>query len=158
MIEKLIDLVIRRRAVVLCLALVLCALGVVAFLDLPFDAFPDTTPVMVQVNATSPGWAAEEMERQVTFPIERELSGLTGLTEVRSVSKFGFAQLTLVFNDDMDIYLARQQVAERLVSVTLPDGVPAPKLGPVSTGLGEIFQYAVIGKTADQTDLRTVQD
>jgi cobalt-zinc-cadmium resistance protein CzcA len=132
--------------------------GGVAFLNLPFDAFPDTTPVMVQVNASAPGWAAEEIERQITFPIERELSGLTGLTEVRSVSKFGFSQVTLVFSDDIDIYLARQQVAERLVSIELPDGVPVPQLGPVSTGLGEIFQYIVIGKTDDQTDLRTVQD
>lgn len=156
--EKLIDLVIRRRAVVLCLALVLCLLGVVAFLNLPFDAFPDTTPVMVQVNASAPGWAAEEIERQITFPIERELSGLTGLTEVRSVSKFGFSQVTLVFSDDISIYLARQQVAERLVSIGLPDGVPAPQLGPVSTGLGEIFQYVVIGKTDNQTDPRTAQD
>ncbi len=138
--EKLIELVIRRRAVVLCLALVLCIVGTVAFLDLPFDAFPDTTPVMVQVNASVPGWAAEEIERQITFPIERELSGLTGLTEVRSISKFGLSQVTLVFSDDIDIYLARQQVAERLVSIALPEGVPTPQLGPVSTGLGEIFQ------------------
>ncbi len=158
MIEKLIDLMLRRRAVVLCLALTLCILGMVAFVRMPFDAFPDTTPVMVQVNATAPGWAAEEIERQITFPIERELSGLTGLTEVRSVSKFGFAQVTLVFTDDIDIYLARQQVAERLVSIELPDGVQVPQLGPVSTGLGEIFQYVVIGKTPEPTDLRTVQD
>ena len=158
MMEKLIDLVIRRRAVVLCLALVLCVLGAVAFINLPFDAFPDTTPIMVQVNATAPGWAAEEIERQITFPIERELSGLTGLTEVRSVSKFGFSQVTLVFNDDIDIYLARQQVAERLVSIALPDGIPAPQLGPVSTGLGEIFQYVVVGETSDPTEARTVQD
>jgi len=158
MIERLIDLAIRRRAVVLCLALVLCILGAVAFVNMPFDAFPDTTPIMVQVNAIAPGWAAEEIERQITFPIERELSGLTGLTEVRSVSKFGFSQVTLVFTDDIDIYLARQQVAERLVSIALPDGVPVPQLGPVSTGLGEIFQYVVIGKTSDPTDLRTVQD
>ncbi len=158
MIEKLIELVIKRRAVVLCLALVLCIVGAVAFIDLPFDAFPDTTPVMVQVNASAPGWAAEEIERQITFPIERELSGLTGLTEVRSISKFGLSQATLVFSDEIDIYLARQQVAERLVSIELPEGVPTPQLGPVSTGLGEIFQYVVIGKTDDPTDLRTVQD
>ncbi len=158
MIEKLIDVVIKRRAVVLCLAVVMCILGGVAFVNLPFDAFPDTTPVMVQVNATAPGWAAEEIERQIVFPIERGLSGLTGLTEVRSICKFGFSQVNLVFDDEIDIYLARQQVAERLVSITLPDGIPAPQLGPVSTGLGEIFQYVVIGKTDDPTELRTVQD
>jgi heavy metal efflux system protein len=158
MIEKLIDLVIRRRGVVLCLALLLCVLGTVAFINLPFDAFPDTTPVMVQVNASAPGWAAEEIERQITFPLERELAGLTGLTEIRSISKFGLSQATLVFGDDIDIYLARQQVAERLVSVVFPDGVPAPQLGPVSSGLGEIFQYVVVGKSEDPTLLRTVQD
>ncbi|MEW6050388.1 MAG: CusA/CzcA family heavy metal efflux RND transporter [Candidatus Zixiibacteriota bacterium] len=158
MLEKLVDLVIRRRIVVLCLAVILVILGVSAFINLPFDAFPDTTPVMVQVNVSAEGWSPEELERQVTFPIERELSGLTGLTEVRSISKFGLSQVTLVFSDAVDIYLARQQVTERLVSVELPDGIPAPKLGPISTGLGEIFQYVVIGKTADPTDLRTVQD
>lgn len=156
--ERFIDLVIRRRIVVLCLALVLVTLGISAFLNLPFDAFPDTTPVMVQVNASAEGWSPEELERQVTYPIERELSGLTGLTEVRSISKFGLSQVTLVFEDAIDIYLARQQVTERLVSVELPDGIPSPKLGPVSTGLGEIFQYIVIGQMADPTDLRTVQD
>lgn len=158
MIERLITTVIQRRAVVLVLALAMCLAGILAFVNLPFDAFPDTTPVMVQVNASAPGWAAEEIERQITFPIERELSGLTGLAEVRSISKYGLSQVTLVFSDDIDIYLARQQVAERLTSIALPDGVPAPQLGPVSTGLGEIFQYVVIGKTDDPTYLRTVQD
>ncbi|MFZ1684176.1 MAG: CusA/CzcA family heavy metal efflux RND transporter [Candidatus Zixiibacteriota bacterium] len=158
MMEKLIDLVIRRRAVVLCLAALLCVMGTVAYINLPFDAFPDTTPVMVQVNASAPGWAAEEIERQITYPLEQELAGLTGLTEVRSISKFGLSQVTLVFDDDIDIYLARQQTAERLVSVTFPDGVPAPQLGPVSSGLGEIFQYIVVGKAEDPTLARTVQD
>jgi heavy metal efflux system protein len=158
MLEHLITVAIQRRALILCLACVLCLLGIVAFINLPFDAFPDTTPVTVQVNATAPGWAAEEIERQVTFPIERELSGLTGLTDIRSLSKFGFAQVTLVFDDVIDIYAARQQVAERIVSIELPDGVPPPQLGPVSTGLGEIFQYVVIGQTDDPTELRTVQD
>lgn len=158
MLERLIDLVIRRRIVVLCLAGVLALLGVSALVNLPFDAFPDTTPVMVQVNVTAPGWAPEEVERQITFPVERVLSGLTGLTEVRSISKYSLSQVNLVFQDGVDVYLARQQVTERLVSVSLPDGVPAPQLGPVSTGLGEIFHYVVIGKTVDPTELRTVQD
>ena len=158
MLDTLIDFAIHRRAVVIALACVMCVLGVVAFNNLPFDAFPDTTPIMVQVNASAPGWSAEEIERQITYPIERELSGLTGLTEVRSISKYSLAQVTLIFSDQIDIYLARQQVAERLVNIALPDGVPAPELGPVSTGLGEIFQYVVIGTTEDPTDLRTVQD
>ncbi|HWR83209.1 MAG TPA: CusA/CzcA family heavy metal efflux RND transporter, partial [Candidatus Deferrimicrobium sp.] len=115
-------------------------------------------PVLAQVNVSAPGWAPEEMERQVTFPIEQALAGLAGLTEVRSISRYGLAQVTLIFEDGMDIYLARQQVTERLVVVELPEGVPPPRLGPISTGLGEVFHYIVVGKTDDPTELRTIQD
>ena len=107
MLEKLIEFTLRRRWFILCAAGLLVIAGTVAFLDLPFDAFPDTTPVMVQVNVSSPGWAPDEIERQITFPIERELSGLSGLTEVRSISKYGLSQVNLIFTDDIDIYLAR---------------------------------------------------
>lgn len=158
MLKNLIDFVINRRWFVLCLALLLVSLGLLALFNLPFDALPDTTPVMVQVNVSAPGWAPEEIERQITYPIERELSGLSGLTEVRSISKYGLSQVNLVFQDGVDVFRARQQATERLVSVSLPDGVESPKLGPVSTGLGEIFHYIVIGKTDDPTDLRTAQD
>jgi len=120
--------------------------GIAAALDLPFDAFPDTTPVMVQVNVSAPGWAPDEIERQITYPIERQLSGLAGLEEVRSISKYGISQVNLIFADEIDVYRARQQVSERLTAVALPDGVAAPELGPVSTGLGEIFHYIVFGK------------
>ena len=156
--EKLIDFSIRRRGVVLALAVLLCISGLISFAKLPFDAFPDTTPVMVQVNATASGWSAEEVERQVTLPIEQVLSGLSGLTEVRSISKFGLSQVTLVFDDDIDLYLARQQVSEKLVTVEMPAELPPPQLGLVSTGLGEIFQYVVIGKTSDPTLPRAAQD
>jgi cobalt-zinc-cadmium resistance protein CzcA len=98
------------------------------------------------------------MERQVTFPIEQALAGLSGLVEVRSISKYGLAQITLIFADGTGIFLARQQVTERLVGVELPEGVPPPELGPISTGLGEVFHYLVLGKTSDPTELRTVQD
>ena len=158
MLEKLIEFTLRRRWFILCAAGLLVIAGTVAFLDLPFDAFPDTTPVMVQVNVSSPGWAPDEIERQITFPIERELSGLSGLTEVRSISKYGLSQVNLIFTDDIDIYLARQQVSERLLGVVLPDGIEPPRLGPVSTGLGEIFHYVVIAKSGDPTEARTVQD
>lgn len=158
MLQHIVDFAIRRRYLVLTLAAVLVVVGILALLRLPFDAFPDTTPVMVQVNVNAPGWSPEEIERQVTYPIEHELSGLSGLSEVRSVSKFGLAQVSIIFEDDIDIYLARQQVTERLVGVELPEGIEAPKLGPVSTGLGEIFQYIVLSKNPDQTDARTVQD
>ena len=158
MLGHLVDFAINRRWFVLTLALLLVVFGIVALVNLPFDAFPDTTPVMVQVNVAASGWAPEEIERQITYPVERELSGLAGLTEVRSISRYGISQVNLIFEDGVDIYLARQQVAERLISIELPDKVERPRLGPVSTGLGEIFHYVVIGKTEDETDLRTVQD
>lgn len=158
MLEKIIDFMIRRRYLILAAAAVVIVIGITALLRLPFDAFPDTTPVMVQVNVAAPGWAPEDVERQITFPIERELAGLAGLTEVRSISKFGIAQVNLIFEDAIDVYLARQQVTERLVSVQLPQGVEAPRLGPVSTGLGEIFHYLVIAHDADPTAARTAQD
>src|SRR3989304_10033537 len=116
MLEKLIDFTIQKRLLILALACLLVILGLVALWRLPFDAFPDTTPVLVQVNVSASGWSPEEMERQVSFPMERALAGLTGLTEVRSVSKFGLSQVTLIFDDQINIYLARQQVSERLVS------------------------------------------
>ncbi len=158
MLQKLIEFTLHRRWFVLALAGLLIVLGIFALLRLPFDAFPDTTPVMVQVNVNAPGWSPEEVERQITFPVERELSGLSGLTEVRSISKFGLSQVNLVFEDRIDIYLARQQVSERLGSVELPSGVEAPRLGPVSTGLGEVLQYVVVSSSNDPTDARTVQD
>ncbi len=157
-LEKLVDVVIRRRYVVLAAAALLAVVGIFALLHLPFDAFPDTTPVMVQVNVAAPGWAPEDIERQITFPIERELSGLAGLIEIRSISKYGIAQANLIFEDAIDVYLARQQVTERLVSVRLPDGVEAPRLGPVSTGLGEVFHYVVIARSDDPTAARTAQE
>jgi cobalt-zinc-cadmium resistance protein CzcA len=158
MLQSLIEFTLQRRWFVLALAGLMILLGIFALMRLPFDAFPDTTPVMVQVNVSAPGWSPEEVERQITFPVERELSGLSGLTEVRSISKFGLSQVNLVFEDRIDIYLARQQVSERMVSVELPSGVEPPKLGPVSTGLGEVLQYVVISSSPDQTDARTVQD
>ena len=158
MLTRLIDFAIGQRWLMVAMAALLVIFGLVALVRLPFDAFPDTTPVMVQVNGTAPGWTPEEVERQITFPLERELSGMAGLTEVRSVSKYGLSQVTLVFEDNIDIYLARQQTSERVAGITLPDGIPAPKLGPVSTGLGEVFHYLVIAHSDDPTEARTIQD
>jgi cobalt-zinc-cadmium resistance protein CzcA len=158
MLKTLIEFAITRQWLILGLAVVLVVAGLLALLRLPFDAFPDTTPVMVQVNVSAPGWAPEDIERQVTYPVERELSGLAGLFEIRSISKYGISQVNLIFQEGIDIYRARQQTTERLIAVKLPAGVEAPKLGPISTGLGEIFHYVVVGKTEDPTELRTVQD
>jgi len=158
MLKKLVEITLRYRYAVLALAVLLCLVGLVALWNLPFDAFPDTTPVLVQVNVAAPGWAPEDIERLVTYPIEQTLTGLSGLEEVRSVTKYGLCQVTTIFEDGADLYLARQQVNERLLAAELPDGVPPPQLGPVSTGLGEIFHYIVLGETDDITDPRTNQD
>ncbi|MCB2230519.1 CusA/CzcA family heavy metal efflux RND transporter [bacterium] len=158
MLKSLVDATLRYRFLVLALAGLLCLVGIVALVNLPFDAFPDTTPVLVQVNVAAPGWAPDDLELLVTFPLEQAVTGLTGLVEVRSVTKYGLSQITAIFDDNTDLYLARQQVSERLPSVDLPEGVPAPELGPVSTGLGEVFHYVVVGNTDEITDPRTAQD
>jgi len=158
MLKYLVEFTLRYRLVVLALAVLLCVFGVLALWHLPFDAFPDTTPELVQVNVAAPGWASEDLERLVTYPLEQTLTGLSGLTEVRSVTKYGLCQVTTIFEDGTDLYLARQQVSERLLAVELPEGVSAPQLGPVSTGLGEVFHYIVVADNADKTAARTAQD
>lgn len=156
MLNRIIDLSLRHRVVVLMATGLLVVTGLVSFRQLPFDAFPDTTPVQVTVNTVAPALSPLEVERQITFPLEQAVGGLPGLKEVRSVSKFGFSQITAIFEDEIDIYLARQVVAERLRSVELPPGVGRPSLGPVSTGLGEVFQYLVKSETLSPTELRTL--
>jgi len=158
MLKNLVEFTLKYRLVVLALAGLLCIFGLVALWNLPFDAFPDTTPTLVQVNVSAPGWAPEDLEKLVTFPIEQGLTGLTGLDEVRSVTKYGLCQITTIFADGTDLYLARQQVSERLLTAELPDGVGVPKLGPVSTGLGEVFHFIVEGTSDDPTEPRTDQD
>jgi len=157
-LKYLVESVLKYRHLVLILAGVLCLAGLYALWHLPFDAFPDTTPVLVQVNIAAPGWAPEDLELLATYPLEQALTGLSGLEEVRSVTKYGLCQVTAIFTDATDLYLARQQVSERLLIVDLPDGVGAPQLGPVSTGLGEVFHYIVVSDSADPTYARTIQD
>ncbi|MEE9385029.1 MAG: CusA/CzcA family heavy metal efflux RND transporter [Nannocystaceae bacterium] len=156
MLTWLIDLCLRNRPVVLLATAVLIVVGIASFQKLPFDAFPDTTPVQVQVNTTAPALSPVEVERQITFPLEQSISGLPGLQTVRSISKFGFSQVVAIFDDSVDIYLARQVVSERLAAAELPDGVGRPALGPVSTGLGEVFQYLIHSDTLTPQELRTL--
>lgn len=158
MLRHIVEFTLRYRYVILALTAVLCVFGLVALWHLPFDAFPDTTPVMVQVNVSAPGWAPEDLERLVTYPIEQAVTGLSGLAEVRSVTKYGLCQVNTIFEDGTDLYLARQQVSERLLTAELPDGVGQPELGPVSTGLGEVFHYIVVGNADNTTQPRTEQD
>lgn len=144
MIDKILDFSLRQRALVVLGALALLGAGLWAALRLPIDATPDITNVQVQINTEVKGLAPEEIEKLVTFPIEMEMSGVPGMTELRSLSKTGLSQVTLVFGDDVDIYRARQLVSERLQNATgdLPPGL-TPKLAPITTGLGEIFYYVV---------------
>ncbi|PTY04210.1 CusA/CzcA family heavy metal efflux RND transporter [Opitutaceae bacterium EW11] len=144
MIDRILEFSLRQRVFVLLGAIVLLSAGVWAALRLPVDAVPDITNVQVQINTEVKGLAPEEIERLVTFPIETEMSGLPGMTELRSLSKTGLSQVTLIFGEKTDIYRARQLVSERLQNAAdeLPAGV-TPKLAPITTGLGEIFYYVV---------------
>jgi cobalt-zinc-cadmium resistance protein CzcA len=154
----IIDYSLRHRLFVIAAVVALAAIGGVSLRYLDIDAFPDTTPVQVQINTVSPALGPEEVEQGITFPIEQAIGGLPGLENMRSVSKFGFSQVVVTFNDGTDIYFARQLINERLGSVELASGVGRPKMGPVSTGLGEVFHYVVTGAGNDVTELRTIHD
>ncbi len=170
MLNWIINFSLRNRALVLLTFLAVIVAGVWSLQYLDVDAFPDTTPVMVQVNTTAPALSPEEVERQITFPIEQVISGLPGLEKLRSISKFGMSQVVITFEDGVDIYFARQLINERLGTVALPAGIQRPKMGPVSTGLGEVFHYIVRLKDVDisslprerqiekLTELRTIHD
>ncbi len=144
MLNRLLELSVRQRSLIFFATFILAGVGVWSALRLPIDAVPDITNVQVQINTQVPALAPEEIEKLVTFPIETEMGGIAGVTELRSLSRFGLSQVTLVFKDGTDIYRARQLVSERLQNAMeeLPSGV-APKLAPISTGLGEIFYYVV---------------
>lgn len=160
MLNWLITASLRNRLLVCVLAGVLVAVGGRALFHLPVDAFPDTTPVQVQINTSVPSLNPQEAEQQVTLPIELAISGLPGLQNVRSVSKFGLSQVAATFDDDTSIYQARQLIMERLQSVELPEGIARPQLGPISTGLGEVFHYVVRSESTNRTltELRELHD
>ena len=148
MIKKLIDFSLDNRFLVLVLWLLVVALGVNALTKLPIDAVPDVTNVQVQILTNSPGLAPEEVERFISFPVETAMSGLPKIEEIRSVSKFGLSVVTVVFEEGTDIYWARQLVGERLTAAReqIPEGYGEPEMGPISTGLGEIYQFEVRGE------------
>ncbi len=161
MIDKILEFSVKQRFLVVLATLVLVAFGVLAVLRIPIDAFPDVTTVQVQVIAEAGAMSPPEVEKLVTFPIEVEMGGLPRLAEVRSVSKIGLAMVTVVFEDGVNDYFARQLVFERLQQAKdkLPAGVEVG-LGPITTGLGEIFQYTLQSKDGKYTamELRTIQD
>jgi len=143
MIEKMIESSLRQRMLVLIAVLVIVGLGIYHYGKLPIDAFPDISPIMVPIFAEAHGMAPEEVERLITFPIESAMNGLPGVTQVKSTSAFGLAVIYVYFEDDVDIYFARQIVSERLsgAMADLPELHEPPMLGPISTGLGQIFIY-----------------
>ena len=147
MIERFLDFSIRNRAVVILAVLLIGALGLRAAQQLPIDAVPDVTNVQVQVLTTAPALGPLEVEKFITFPVETVMSGLPHLAEVRSLSRFGLSSVTIVFEEGTDIYFARQLVTERLAQArqAIPEGYGHPTMGPISTGLGEIYQFTVEG-------------
>ncbi|MEQ6438078.1 CusA/CzcA family heavy metal efflux RND transporter [Comamonas sp. w2-DMI] len=167
MIASLIRAALTQRLVVIVMSLVLCGFGLRAAMNLSVDAFPDVTNVQVQIATEAPGRSPEEIERFVTVPLEIAMTGLPGLVEMRSLNKSGLSIITLVFTDATDVYFARQLVTERLIEVTprMPQGI-VPVLGPVSTGLGEVYQYTLEhpddGRREltqqELTERRTIQD
>ena len=164
MLERIIRASIAHRWLVLLLVLAVSALGIWSYSRLPIDAVPDITNVQVQINTEAPGYSPLEAEQRVTFPIETALAGLARLDYTRSISRYGLSQVTVVFEDGTDIYFARQQIAERLqqASSQIPVGLN-PTLGPVATGLGEIFMYTLEPEPGYEelwtpTELRTLQD
>lgn len=168
MLEKILRLVLDHRWPVIVLTLLLALLGIYNYQRLPIDAVPDITNVQVQINTEAPGYSPLEAEQRITFPVETVMSGLPELDYTRSLSRYGLSQVTVVFKEGTDIYFARQLVAERLLSIQsqLPAGIE-PIMGPIATGLGEIFMYTVSaepdalkpdGGSYTPTDLRTIQD
>jgi cobalt-zinc-cadmium resistance protein CzcA len=157
MLSAIISFSIRRPGWILLGTVGLLAMGVWSLPKIEMDAFPDTTPVQVQVNTLAPALSAEEVERQVTQLLEQALAGLPRLERLRSVSQFGLSQVVATFAEGTDIYWARQVVNERLAAVTLPAGIERPRLGPIATGLGEVFHYLLRGGE-DLAGLRTLQD
>ena len=167
MIESLVSACLRQRIVVAVIAVILLAFGLDAARKLSVDAFPDVTNVQVQIATEAAGRSPEEVERFATVPIEVAMTGLPGLIEMRSLNKPGLSLITLVFTDVTNVYFARQLVMERMLDVSsrLPPGMQ-PVLGPVSTGLGEVFQYTLERAddgnrtltTAELTERRIAQD
>jgi len=165
MLEKIVDLSIKQRILIIIATIIMAAIGVFNFFALPIDAVPDITNVQVQINAEAEGFTPLEVEQRITFPLEKSISGLPNLSYIRSLSKYGLSQVTAIFEDGTDIYFARQLVSNRIQEVKeqLPVGVD-PIMGPIATGLSEIFMWSV--KTTTQSakntyslmDLRTFQD
>ncbi|MBU1556797.1 MAG: efflux RND transporter permease subunit, partial [Gammaproteobacteria bacterium] len=168
MIESMLRLAIARRYLFLMLTLLIIAIGSWSYQQLPIDAVPDITNVQVQINTAAPGYSPLEAEQRITYPVETALYGLPNLSYTRSLSRYGLSQVTVVFEEGTDIYFARNLINTRLGAIKdmLPEGIE-PEMGPISTGLGEIFMYTVQAKPGalqqngspyDAMALREIQD
>ncbi|BDU25996.1 CusA/CzcA family heavy metal efflux RND transporter [Flavobacterium sp. GSB-24] len=165
MLDKIIQFSIRNKFVILLFTLVLIAWGSYSLKNLPLDALPDVTNNQVQIITTAPTLASQEVEQLITYPLERAVKTVPDIIELRSISRFGLSVVTVVFEDDVDIYWAREQIFQRLKQAeeNIPDYVDSPELAPISTGLGEIYQYDVYAKKGYENkysavELRTIQD
>jgi cobalt-zinc-cadmium resistance protein CzcA len=160
--HKIIEFALRRRTLIIVMGVLVMGMGYYSYRQLPVDAFPDVTPVLVQVFTITEGLAPEEVERYVTYPVEVAMNGLPHLKEIRSVSNFGLSVVNIYFKDGMDIYFARQLVGERLQHARegIPEGFGEPEMGPITTGLGQILFYFVEDEEGiyDPFELRTIQD
>src|SRR5436190_14208472 len=157
MIRRVVSFAIHQPLFLMMLVVLFIVSGVAAFKSLPIEAFPDVTDVQVIVITLFPGHAAEEVEKQVTIPLEIGLSGLPHAVRTFSHTQFGLSFIPITFDDNVDAYFARQQVLERLNSIDLPEGVK-PELAPLATPVGELFRYQLKGGGLSATDLRSIQD
>src|SRR6266404_7301671 len=157
MLDRLIDQAVHRRMFTLVGSLAVALFGLVTLTKLKIEAFPDVTNVQVMVISLYPGQAAEEVEKQVTIPVERALQGVPNVLVQRSITSFGLSQVIVTFEDGVDIYFARQQVAERLPSAEVPSGI-TPALGPNDTPVGQVYQYTLESDHHSPSELRSWQD
>ena len=165
MLDKIIHFSINNKFIIGLFTLVLVIVGSYSLYTLPIDALPDITNNQVQIITSSPTLATQEVEQFITYPIEQSVKSIPDIVELRSISRFGLSVVTVVFKEEVDIYWARAQISERIKEAenTIPKGVGTPEMSPVSTGLGEIYQYVVFPKKGyeekyNATDLRTIQD
>src|SRR4051812_28434727 len=165
MFDNLIDFSLKNLGFILLMLVGLAASGVYSLLSLPIDAVPDITNVQVMALADAPALGPEEVERFITIPVENSMNGIPRIQEIRSISQFGLSAVTIVFEEGTDIYWARQQVNERLMQVRegIPEGFGAPVMGPIATGLGEIYQFEIRNapdavRPRSPMELRTILD
>lgn len=160
MIERILEFSLKNRLMIILLAIGVMAGGAFALGRLPIDAFPDVSPTLVQVVTEANGLAPEEVEKLITYPVELSMNGIPGVEQIKSISAFGISQVSVYFRDDVDIYFARQLALEKLQSAKeqIPPGLGEPKLGPITTGLGQVYQYVVGNAGQTGSSLRTTED